>query len=70
MKTDEEKRGLGKRKNMDGKNDPDYPEHHMIDKEIVGDWTLNLQPKKIIEIERTSSKVNRGPRLIYYWEFQ
>jgi hypothetical protein len=52
------------------KNDPNYPEHHMIDKEIIGDWTLNIKPKKIIEIERTSSKVSRGPRLIYYWEFE
>jgi hypothetical protein len=51
------------------KNDPNYPEHHMIDKELIGDWTLNVPPRKVIEIERTSPKVSRGPRLIYYWEF-
>lgn len=47
-----------------------YPEHHMIDKELIGDWTLNIMPEKIIELPRTSNKVSRGPRLIYYWCFE
>jgi hypothetical protein len=46
-----------------------YPEHHLIDQELIGDWTLNIQPKQIIHIERTGTKVSKGPRLIYYWEF-
>lgn len=51
------------------KDNANYPEHHDIDKELIGDWTLNVEPDKVIEIERTSSKVSRGPRLIYYWNF-
>lgn len=50
-------------------DNPNYPEHHMIDKELIGDWTLNIEPKKIIQVERTGTKVSKGPRLIYYWEF-
>jgi hypothetical protein len=41
----------------------------MIDKELIGDWTLNIEPIKFLEIPRTSEKVSRGPRLIYLWKF-
>ncbi len=51
------------------KDNANYPEHHMIDKELIGDWTLNLPPERIREIPRTAPKVSRGPRLIYWWRF-
>jgi len=51
------------------KDNANYPEHHMIDKELIGDWTLNIEPIKFLEIPSTSEKVSRGPRLIYLWKF-
>ena len=43
--------------------------HRNIDKDIIGDWTLNVTPKKIIEIPRTGKEFSKGKRLVYYWEF-
>jgi hypothetical protein len=51
------------------KDDPNYPTHHRIDRELIGDWTLNVKPERVIEIPRTAPKVSRGPRLIYFWRF-
>jgi len=51
------------------KDNKNYPEHHMIDEELIGDWTLNIKPEKIIEIKRTGEKVSKGPRIIYFWRF-
>jgi hypothetical protein len=51
------------------KDNPNYPAHHMIDKELIGDWTLRVKPERVIEIPRTSEKASRGPRLIYFWKF-
>lgn len=51
------------------KDNANYPEHHDIDEELIADWTLNLEPKEMVRIARTGSKVSKGPRIIYYWEF-
>ena len=48
---------------------PYYPESHMIDKDLISDWTLGAEPKKIITVRRTALDVSRGRRLIYFWEF-
>jgi hypothetical protein len=52
------------------KNDANYPEHHHIDEALIADWTLNIPPKEVIKIPRTGEKVSKGPRIIYYWEFE
>ena len=46
-----------------------YPEHHMIDEKIISEWTLGVEPMKIVKIPRTGEKVSKGPRLIYFWRF-
>jgi len=46
-----------------------YPESHMIDKELISDWTLGVEPDKIITVRRTAIDVSRGRRLIYFWNF-
>lgn len=51
------------------KDSRNYPAHHLIDEELIGDWTLNIQPEKIIKIPRTGPEVSKGPRLIYFWKF-
>lgn len=51
------------------KDNANYPEHHLIDEELISDWTLNIKPEKIIRIQRTGDKVSKGPRIIYYWVF-
>lgn len=51
------------------KDNANYPEHHMIDEKIISEWTLNIQPIKIIKIPRTGEKVSKGPRIIYFWKF-
>lgn len=43
--------------------------HRDIDKELIGDWTLNTTPVEIVEIPRTGPEFSKGERLIYYWEF-
>lgn len=50
------------------RDNPNYPEHHKIDDELISDWTLGIKPKRIIKIERTGEKVSKGPRAIYHWE--
>ena len=51
------------------KDDSNYPEHHQVDEELIGDWTLGVPPKEIIKIGRTGPETSKGPRIIYYWEF-
>lgn len=46
-----------------------YPQHHQIDEELIGDWTLNIPPVEIIKIPRTGPEVSKGPRIIYFWRF-
>jgi hypothetical protein len=41
----------------------------MIDEKIIEEWTLGVQPIKVIKIGRTGDRVSKGPRIIYYWEF-
>ena len=48
---------------------PSHQAHRDIDKELINDWTLNVKPKKIIEIDRTGEEFSKGKRLIYFWEF-
>jgi hypothetical protein len=43
--------------------------HRDIDRELILDWTLGVEPKHVVEIPRTGSEFSKGPRLIYYWEF-
>lgn len=51
------------------KDNANYPEHHMIDEKIISDWTLNVEPIKVIKIPRTGERVSKGPRIIYFWNF-
>jgi len=51
------------------KDSRNYPAHHMINEELIGDWTLNIKPEKIIKIPRTGPEVSKGPRIIYFWKF-
>lgn len=51
------------------KDSRNYPAHHLIDEKIIGDWTLNIKPEKIIKIPRTGPEVSKGPRIIYFWKF-
>lgn len=51
------------------KDNANYPEHHMIDEKIISDWTLGVDPVKVIKIPRTGEKVSKGPRIIYFWKF-
>lgn len=51
------------------KDNANYPEHHLIDEELIADWTFNIPPKQVVRIARTGEKVSKGPRIIYYWEF-
>jgi len=51
------------------KNSSNYPAHHLIDEELIGDWTLNVKPQKIIKIARSGPALDKGPRIIYFWNF-
>ena len=51
------------------KDNANYPEHHMIDEKIIADWTLNIEPIKVVKILRTGERVSKGPRIIYFWKF-
>lgn len=51
------------------KDNANYPEHHMINESIILDWTLGVEPQKIINVQRTGEKVSKGPRIIYFWRF-
>ncbi len=52
---------------LDGR--PQYRSHHMIDEDVISDWTLGIKPRKVIRIPRTGDRTSKGPRLIYYWNF-
>lgn len=41
----------------------------MIDERIIADWTLHIEPEKVIHIPRTGERVSKGPRIIYFWRF-
>ncbi|OQB20381.1 MAG: hypothetical protein BWY11_02451 [Firmicutes bacterium ADurb.Bin182] len=51
------------------KDDANYPEHHMIDEKIISEWTLGIEPEKVVKIPRTGDRVSKGPRIIYFWKF-
>jgi hypothetical protein len=51
------------------KDNANYPEHHMIDEKIISEWTLNVEPIKVVKIPRTGDRVSKGPRIIYFWKF-
>ena len=51
------------------KDSGNYPLHHLIDKELIEDWTLNVKPEKVIEVPRTGKRLTLGPKLIYLWKF-
>ena len=43
--------------------------HRDIDKDLVRDWTLGVEPERVVEIPRVGEKFAQGPRLVYYWKF-
>lgn len=51
------------------KNSLSYPEHHMIDEELISNWTLNIPPREIVRIAATGEVGSRKQRIIYFWEF-
>ena len=40
-----------------------------IDEKIISEWTLGIEPVKVIKIPRTGDRVSKGPRIIYFWKF-
>ena len=46
-----------------------YPAHHLVDEELIGDWTLQAPPEQVVKIPRTGPEVSKGPRIIYFWQF-
>ena len=48
---------------------PSHRAHRDIDNELIRDWTLGIEPKLSIEIERTGVEFSKGPRMIYFWDF-
>jgi len=52
------------------KDNANYLHHHLIDKELIEDWTLNITPERVIEIPRTGEAVSKGQRLLYFWQFK
>jgi hypothetical protein len=46
-----------------------YPAHHLIDEELINDWTLQVHPEEVVKIPRTGPEVSKGPRIIYFWIF-
>jgi hypothetical protein len=51
------------------KDNANYPEHHDIDEQLIGDWTLNIEPREIVRVMKTGEKVSQEARIIYYWVF-
>lgn len=51
------------------KDNANYPEHHMIDENIILEWTKGEAPQKWVYIERTGAKVSKGERIIGLWTF-
>lgn len=52
-----------------GEEKSSHRAHRSVDKELIGDWTLNIKPERIIEIPRTEGQFSKGPRIIYFWKF-
>ena len=48
---------------------PSHRAHRDIDMELIRDWTLGIEPKRTIEIERTGPEFSKGPRIICLWDF-
>ena len=48
---------------------PSHRAHRDIDMELIRDWTLNIEPKLIINIDRTGAEFSKGPRVICFWDF-
>ena len=44
--------------------------HRDLDRDLVRDWTLGVEPRAVVEIPRTGDQFAQGPRLVYYWEFE
>ena len=44
--------------------------HRDIDRELVADWTLGVEPCRVVEIPRVGKEFAQGPRLVYYWKFE
>lgn len=44
--------------------------HRDIDRELIIDWALNIQPMKQLIVQRTGPEFSKGPRFIGYWEFE
>lgn len=51
------------------KDNANYPAHHMIDEDLIGDWTLNIKPERVVKIPSTGKHLTKGPRLVYFWRF-
>ncbi len=49
---------------------PSHRAHRDIDMELIQDWTLGVEPKLKIEIERTGTEFSKGPRMICFWDFK
>jgi len=48
---------------------PSHRAHRDIDMELIRDWTLGIEPKITISIERTGTEFSKGPRMICFWDF-
>lgn len=53
-----------------GLEKPSHRAHRDIDRQLIFDWTLNIPPKKMIEIPRTGDEFSKGPRFIGCWDFE
>lgn len=52
-----------------GEEKPSHRAHRDIDLDLINDWTLHIEPTKVIKIPRTGPAFNQGPRMIYFWAF-
>jgi hypothetical protein len=44
-------------------------DHHMIDDELIADWTLNVKPEKVIMIPKSGDEIGKWEKKIYFWKF-
>lgn len=51
------------------KSSPSYPHHHMIDEDLIADWTLNIKPIEVVTLPKAGLKGSNRQRIIYLWEF-
>ena len=51
------------------KDNPHYPEHHMIDEDTIIKWSGGLKPQKTVHIPRTGDRISKEPRIICFWQF-